>query len=386
MINLIGYDVLIVGAGFCGSVIARRMAEEQGKRVLILERRGHIAGNMYDERDSSGILVQRYGPHIFHTSNEEVYRFVTRFGIWDPYELHCMAELDGTLVETPFNFSSIEKLYPPEEAKAIIKRLQALYPGISSIPVLELLKSKDELVRGYADLLFRLDYRPYTAKQWGIPPEEIDPSVLGRVPVNLSYDSRYFTDAWQCSPRDGYHVMFQELLSHPLITVQTGEDALEQLSVLDGEMLWGDEKMPLPVVYTGAIDELFGYRFGRLPYRSLRFEYQNLAMESFQPAAVIAYPQAEGYTRITEYKKLPEQQVEGETIIAREFPIPVRPDEYVEPYYPIPTNDSEAAYQQYQRAAQAVPGLYMCGRLANYRYYNMDKAIEKAFEIYNEIK
>ena len=375
----IRYDYIVAGAGLSGSVYAREMAE-RGYNVLVLERRNHIAGNLYDERDEEGFLVQRYGPHIFHTSNEQVHEYVQRFAEWKDYTLRCEAVLDETSTPSPFNFKTIDQFYTSEEAETLKQKLLAAYPGRQTVTVVELLESADSDIKAYAQMLFDKDYSLYTAKQWGIRPQDIDPSVLKRVPVRLDYEERYFTDTHEYLPVKTYTEFIGNILDHENIHVQTDMDVLDHITIDERahRIVFNEELHPATqctLVFSGAIDELFNYQFGQLPYRSLRFEYKHLKSDSFQNAAVVAYPSAPDYTRVTEYTKLPYQETNGKTIVAYEYPIQFEEGKGAEPYYPIPTTESAKQYAQYKELADSFENLVFCGRLAEYKYYNMDQAI-----------
>jgi UDP-galactopyranose mutase len=380
------FDVLVIGCGFCGSVIARRQAEK-GKKMLVLERRSHIAGNMFDEYDDNNILVHRYGPHTFHTNIAAVYTFITQYGEWDDYVLKCATDLDGVLSPVPFNFETIDLLYEKTDATELKHRLRKRYSGRETVTIVELLECEDVLIKKYAEKLFELDYRPYTAKQWGVEPKDILPEVLRRVPVRLSYVNAYFDDEYQCVPKHGYTRFFENLLDHNNIQVELNTNALDFLKadVDSGQISFNGKHLDIPVVYTGALDELLEYRYGRLPYRSLRFDYQTKNIDSFQGSAVTAYPKAKGYTRITEYKKLPLQDVAGVTTVAYEYPLRSDGEAGDEPYYPILTEENTSVYEKYKRDAERIQNLFVCGRLADYQYYNMDAAVKRAFEVENKI-
>lgn len=371
-------DYLVVGAGLCGGVIARELAE-RGKKVTLWERRDHIGGNMYDYVDEHGFLVQKYGPHTFHTNEKKLYDYMCRFEQWQDYKLTCGAVWEGKYTPTPFNFTTIDTFYPAEKAELLKEKLSATFKGRETATVVEVLSHTDEDIRGYAEYLFANDYAPYTAKQWGISPTEIDPSVLKRVPLRFSYDEGYFGDDYQVMPRHSFTHFFENLLHHPNITVQLGIDALERLRIRDGKLILDGEVCRIPVVYTGALDELFDREYGRLPYRSLRFEWRYTDKSSVQEAPVVAYPQEPGFTRITEYKKLPPQEGRGSSY-ALEYPLPYDGTDSAEPYYPVLTEESQKQYAQYRDAAEKIPNLILCGRLADFKYYNMDQALERALE------
>lgn len=373
-------DCLIVGCGLTGSVIARHLAG-QGKRVEIWERREHIGGNMYDYMDGNGIMVHRYGPHVFHTCTRELMSFMERYGTWVDFPITCRVRMLDKVTPSPFNHQTIDDYYPPEKARALKAALEAEYPGRDKATIVELLESGNALVKEYADFLFRHDYSLYTAKQWGLKPEEIDPSVLKRVPVLFSYKDGYFDDPWQKVPRDGYTEWFRCLLDHPNISVRLGVEALERLRVEDGRLLLDGGACSVPVVYTGALDELLGLRYGPLPYRSLRFEWKMEPVNRWQEAALVAWPEAPDFTRITEYAHFPQKEEHTVTSLAYEYPLPYEEGKTVEPYYPILREESMSRYEKYRADADAVPGLICCGRLADFKYYNMDQALARTLEV-----
>lgn len=369
---------LIIGCGLSGAVIARELAE-QGKKVEIWERRDHIGGNMYDYVDEHGFLVQKYGPHTFHTNKKFLYDYMCRFEQWQDYKLTCGAVWDGKYTPTPFNFSTIDTFFPEKKAKLLKEKLKAAYAGREFATVVEVLENPDPDIRGYAEYLFQNDYAPYTAKQWGVSPAEIDPSILKRVPLRFSYGEGYFDDFYQVMPIHSFTRFFENLLGHPNITVKLGVNALDRLSVSSDSLLLDGVNTTIPVIYTGALDELFGHIYGRLPYRSLRFEWKYTERDSVQLAPVVAYPQEKDYTRITEYKKLPAQNRPGSSY-AVEYPLPYQDGTYMEPYYPILTEASQKQYAQYRELADRIPSLIPCGRLADFKYYNMDQALEAALK------
>lgn len=372
-------DALIIGCGLTGAVIARQLAE-RGKKVQIWERRKHIGGNMYDYVDAHGFLVQKYGPHTFHTQKKELYDYMRRFEAWQDYKLTCGAVWDGKYTPTPFNFTTIDVFYPPERAAALKSKLTKAFSGRETATVVEVLEHPDPDIRSYAEFLFQNDYAPYTAKQWGISPKDIDSSVLKRVPLRFSYNEGYFDDPYQMMPIHSFTRFFQNLLNHPNIEVSLNVEALERLSVREGRLFLDGAAYACPVIYSGALDELFGCVYGRLPYRSLRFEWRYEEIVSFQEAPVVAYPQETGYTRITEYKKLPVQNRPGSSY-ALEYPLPYCDGKKQEPYYPVLTGQSQYQYEKYRALAKKVPNLYPCGRLGDFKYYNMDQALACALEL-----
>lgn len=384
----ISYDLVIVGCGFSGALIAHLAAKQLKKHVLVLEKRDHIAGNMYDGRDpETGILVQRYGPHSFHTDNDQVFELVHELGEWEPFVLRARAQIQGRLTPSPFNFQTIEDYFPPQKALEIKTHLVQEFSYRPKITILEMLQSGDPVVAKYADFLFCHDYRPYTAKQWGITPEELDISVLQRVPIRLSYIDQYFDDRYQMQPKGGYTVFFEKMLSNKKIDLQLSMDACQHLMLKDdGSILLDGETVNVPVIYTGALDELFRFKYGKLPYRSLSFEYQILPTCDFQPTPGVAYPLAEGYTRITEFSKLMTLPPDTDkTIIAYEYPERYGSGKGKEAYYPILTADSQRLYQCYRDEAKRYPMLYPCGRLGDFKYYNMDQAILRAAELFKSL-
>jgi len=379
------YDAVVVGSGFSGSILARKIAEEQNKKVLVLEKRSHIAGNMYDYVDENGIRIQKYGPHAFHTNIEEVYEFVTKYCKLDEYHLKCEAIIDGISTPSPFNFKTIDQFYSEDEATKLKSKLTKRY-GANQATVLEMLQCEDDCIKGYAEFLFKKDYSLYTAKQWGKKPDEIDPYVLRRVPIIFNYRDTYFSDKYEGIPFGGFTGMFERLLSHPNITVELDSDALDSIEVDEENKVITYQGEVVPIIYTGAIDALFGYMFGKLPYRSLYFEYQYFNQKDYQRVAIVVHPADADYTRITEYTKLPYQDVGEKTVIAIEYPLEY--DKYAErgnePYYPVLTDQSRVQYEKYLAYSQCFFNLTLCGRLADFKYYNMDLAIERALKVYKQ--
>jgi UDP-galactopyranose mutase len=300
--------VVIVGAGLTGSVLARLFAEKGKLGVTVLDRRNHVGGNVYDYQNEAGICIQKYGPHAFHTNSTKVYDFITEYGRWIPYELRVRVALSGKMTPSPFNLRTIDDFYSQKDARRLKKSLEEAYPGKGTITVTEMMASENTLIKAHAQMLFDKDYRLYTAKQWGIPVSQIDRRILERVPIRLDYQDRYFDDEYQCQPAQGYTQFIENLLNHPGISVEVNREALKDINFDEGNNRVSFKGISLKekilLVYTGAIDELFDYRFGELPYRSLKFQYQTHHRDSFQEVPIVAYPQDPHFTRITEFKKL----------------------------------------------------------------------------------
>ena len=375
------YDCLVIGAGFAGAITARELAERGGKRVLLLERREHVGGNAYDCLDGAGVLIHRYGPHIFHTNNRRVYDYLSRFTPWRDYQHRVVAAVHGALMPVPFNLTSLEQAYGPEKAQRLEEKLLAEYGAERKVTILELRQSEDSEIKALADYVYENVFVHYTVKQWGQTPEEIDPATTARVPVFLSRDDRYFQDAYQGIPAEGYTPLFEALLDHPGITVELGVDALSRLSP-EGERLFLDgEEFRGPVVYTGAADELFGYRYGRLPYRTLDFQFETHGVEWYQTHGTVNYTVSEDYTRITEFKHFSGQDLPDRTTIVKEYARAYGGAAGEIPYYAIISGENNALYAKYRALADALPGLHLLGRLAEYQYYNMDAIAARALEL-----
>ena len=373
----------IVGSGIVGAVLAAELAKK-GNTVQVLERRAHAGGNVYDYDDEYGIHVHHYGPHIFHTNDDEVYRYVSDNCELKDFNLVCGSVMDGKCVPTSFDFSSVDTFFP-EEAEEIKAHIKAEFGDRASATVLEMLESQDSYVRRFADFLYEKDYKPYTAKQWGIDPEKVDRQIFKRVPILFSYGSKYFSDKYQAMPVKGYMEFIENLLKTPGIELRLNEEALDRFSIRDHQVMDGGKPLDGVLIFTGALDELFGCKHGKLPYRSLRFEWKHEDIDSFQDMPVVAYPQAEGFTRITEYKKLPVQEVRG-TTYAVVYPLPYKQGVAMEPYYPVLTEESQELFQKYYEEAKQVKGLAFAGRLAEFKYYNMDQAIRRALDLARELQ
>lgn len=375
------YDYLIVGAGLSGSVIARKLAEN-GKKCLIVERRNHLGGNIYDYKNEDGILIQKYGPHSFHSNIDEVIEFVTKYCGFNEYHIKCQVSMEGKVTPSPFNFKTIDQFYNKDYAEMLKNKLLSAYPN-GKATVVELLENKDTDIKKYAQFLFDKDYSQYTSKQWGIEASEVDPSVLKRVPVLFSYNDCYFDDKFEGLPKGGFMSLINALLNHPNIDVLTNVDAFEHITFNNDKCLY-DNKI-YNIIFTGPVDELFNYKYGKLPYRSLKFELETLNTSSFQTSPIVAYPSHEyKFTRITEYTKLPYQD-NSKTVIAREYPLQYVKGEQMEPYYPILTKDSKEQYDKYESLAKQYSNLTLLGRLAEFKYYNMDQVIDKALKTFDKI-
>jgi len=359
------FDYLIVGAGFAGSILAERLACGSNKKVLLCEKRSHIGGNAYDEYDRHGILVHRYGPHIFHTNSREVYEYLSRFTEWRPYEHRVRASVDGMTVPIPINLDTINELYGMKlNSHEVEKFLASLAEPRETVTT-----SEDVVVSKVGRKLYEKFFRGYTRKQWGLDPSELDSSVIARVPVRTNRDDRYFTDMYQVMPLDGYTKMFERMLDHPNIKILLNADYRE----IKNEIRFSE------VIYTGQIDEFFDFRYGNLPYRSLRFKHETKDCEFYQQAPVVNYPNEHAYTRVTEFKYLTGQKHPKSSIVF-EFPCADG-----DPYYPVPQRQNAELYARYKALADSTPGVYFVGRLATYKYYNMDQVAAQALSTYAKI-
>jgi UDP-galactopyranose mutase len=355
------FDYLIAGAGFAGSVVAERMAS-LGKKVLVVDRRNHIGGNAYDHLNKDGLLIHRYGPHIFHTNSEQVFNYLSKFTTWRSYEHRVLASVDGKLVPIPINQDTVNSLYGLKlKTEAEVEAFFAK----QAEPRAAIRTSEDVVVSKVGRDLYEKLFRNYTRKQWGKDPSELDALVTARIPVRTNRDDRYFTDQYQAMPKHGYTRLFENMLDHRNITIELGCDYRDVAQKVKYK----------EIVYTGPVDEFFGFRFGTLPYRSLRFEHKTLKKEFLQPVAVINYPNEHAYTRVTEFKHLT-GQAHRETSVVYEYPAAEG-----DPYYPVPTPENAALYKRYAELAAATPHVHFVGRLATYRYYNMDQVVAQALTL-----
>ena len=378
------FDSVIIGAGVAGSVAARELAES-GRSVLVLEQRRHIGGNCYDEPDEHGILIHKYGPHIFHTKEKKAYDYLSRFTDWYAFGHEVVANVHGRLIPVPFNLNTLHMIYEKDKADALEKKLAETFGMGSRVPILKLREQDDPEIRKIADYVYENIFLHYTMKQWGQTPEEIDPAVTGRVPVVISYDNRYFQEPWQGMPLHGYTAMFEKMLDHPKIRVETGVDARSRMKFDEGQVYLDGVPFGGEVIYTGPVDELFGCCFGRLPYRSLRFDFEYLDQEDYQGHSVVNYTVSEDFTRITEFKYLTGQKAPGTTIV-REYPFAYTGAEGEIPYYSIANDRNQALYERYRALAERFPRVWLLGRLAEYKYYNIDAMVLKALELTEKIR
>ena len=385
--------IIVVGTGFSGSILARKIAEECGRKVEVIEKRPHIGGNMYDAYDEHGILIQQYGPHFLNTNRYWIIQFLSRYAEFFPHDTHLLSYIDGRYVQLPFNFRTMQQLVGPEKSETLLRKLREQYAskGRDRVPIFELLENPDEEISAYGNLLFEKAYRTYTAKQWGLNPEEIDRSVLERVPMAMSFDARYLNKDFQYLPKAGFSEIFRNMLDHPNIAVRLRTDAIPHIRFDSKKhvILYDGEQVEL-LVFTGNIDELFGCKYGRLPYRSLDIRYTYENKKSILPEEIVSYPQALGYTRSTEYKKFTYglDQDMPVSMIATEYPVPYDPNSETAniPYYPIIAENNLKLYEKYRAEAEGYGNIVLCGRLAEYRYYNMDVCIEHAFEKFAQIR
>ena len=359
------FDYLIVGAGFAGSVLAERLAAGSDKKVLICDKRPHIGGNAYDHYNEAGILVHKYGPHIFHTNSREVFEYLSRFTEWRPYQHRVRASVDGQIVPIPINLDTINSLYGLNltsfEVEEFFKKVAE--------PVERIRTSEDVVVSKVGRELYEKFFRNYTRKQWGLDPSELDASVTSRVPTRTNRDDRYFTDTYQAMPLHGFTRMFENMLDHPNIKIMLNCDYRE----IEKDIPFGE------MIYTGPVDSYFDYCYGKLPYRSLEFKHETHDAPVFQPAPVINYPNEQLYTRVTEFKYLTGQE-HAKTSIVYEFP-----KAQGDAYYPVPRKENTELYAKYKALAERTPKVHFVGRLATYKYYNMDQIVAQALTTYGKM-
>jgi UDP-galactopyranose mutase len=361
-----GFDYLVVGAGFAGSVLAERLASELDARVLLVEKRSHIGGNAFDRHDVQGVLVHPYGPHIFHTNSADVFDYLSRFTGWRPYQHRVLASVDGQMLPMPINLDTVNRLYGLTLTSFNMKQ------WLDSVaePLANIATSEDAVISKVGRDLYNKFFRGYTRKQWGMDPSELDASVTARVPTRTNRDDRYFTDTYQAMPEHGYTRMFEKMLAHPNIKVMLNTDFREVADILPWKHM----------IYSGPIDAFFNFKYGKLPYRSLSFEHVHHARAQFQSVGTINFPNDHAYTRVTEFKHLTGQQHAG-TSVVYEYP-----RSEGDPYYPVPTPQNAALYERYASEAESIDDVTFVGRLATYRYYNMDQVVGQALATFKRLR
>lgn len=382
--------IIVVGTGFSGSILARKIAEECGRKVEAVEKRSHIGGNMYDEYDEHGILVQRYGPHFLNTNKYWIIEYLSQYAELFPHNTKLLSFLDGQYIRLPFNFQSVQELIGAKRAETVLRKLRENFPGSDRVPILQIVDCPDRDVSEFGTLLFEKAFRTYTSKMWGTDVNKIDKYVLERVPFAMNYDERYLNKDFQYLPKKGFTEIFRNMLDHPNIDVRLETDALEHIAFEErtNEITYDGDEVEL-LIFTGPIDELFQYKFGSLPYRSLDIRYESSESEDVLPSEIISFPQAEGKTRSTEYRKImfDDSGAQG-SVVATEYPLWYDPNAKVGniPYYPVVTQESEALYGRYLGEAAKYKNLFLCGRLAEFKYYNMDVCIEHAIAYFENVK
>lgn len=375
-------DYIIIGSGLAGSVSANILANKYNKKVLLIEKKNHIGGNCFDFKDENNILIHKYGPHLFHTNNKKVIDYLSEFTSWDIYNHEVLAYIDGIKVPIPFNFNTLYEVFPNSKAKALEDKLLQTYEYNSKIPILELKKSIDKDLQFLADFIYEKIFVSYTAKQWGMKPEDMDGAVTARVPVFIGKDNRYFNDTYQMLPKNGYTNMIQNMLNHKNIKLMLNTDFKEICELRDKDFYLFGSKFEGKVIYTGQIDELFDYKFGDLPYRSVNMKFETYEQEYYQEKATVNYPNDYDFTRITEFKHIHPIN-SNKTTILKEYP-----QEYVKnkniPYYPIFTQENQNKYNEYLEYSKEFDNLILLGRLAEYKYYDMDDMVERVLEVFTK--
>jgi UDP-galactopyranose mutase len=361
-----GFDYLVVGAGFAGAVLAERLATQLGLRVLIVDKRPHIGGNAYDRHDEHGVLVHPYGPHIFHTNSADIFEYLSNFTAWRPYQHRVLASVDGQLLPLPINLDTVNRLYGMSLNSFEMEQWLASVAEKKDA----IRNSEDVIVNKVGRDLYNKFFRGYTRKQWGLDPSELDASVTARVPTRTNRDDRYFADTFQAMPLHGYTRMFERMLDHPGIKIMLNTDYREIVDLVP----WNH------MIYTGPIDAFFHFRHGKLPYRSLRFEHRHVPCERFQQVGTVNYPNDYGYTRISEFKHITGQAHAGTSIVLE------YPQDEGDPYYPVPRPENAALYKRYEEDAETLPNVTFVGRLATYKYYNMDQVVAQALATFKRMQ
>jgi UDP-galactopyranose mutase len=378
------FNYIIVGSGFAGAVLAERIANVLDKKVLIIEKRNHIGGNCYDYKNIDNIIVQKYGPHIFHTDYKSIFDYISNFTDWHFYLHKVLAFIDGKKVPLPFNLNTIYDLFPKTLAELFENKLLMKYGYDSQINIIELLKEKDQDIQLLSNYIYNKIYKNYTAKQWGLNPEDIDPKVIARVPIYISKDNRYFLDKYQGVPKEGFSKIFERMLNHKNIKILLNTDYKEILKI-DFEnkkiyMLGQEFKGKL--IYTGMLDDIFDSKFGKLPYRSANLIFETIDEEYYQEVSVVNYPNDFDFTRITEFKHI-YPTISNRTTILKEYPTSYQANKNT-PFYPILTEENKSIYERYKEEAEKIENLVLVGRLAEYRYYDIDDIVKRALEIFED--
>ena len=374
--------IIVVGAGLSGATVARLLAEN-GRDVTVFDKRATLGGNAYDYVDKNGITVQPYGPHIFHTNDKEVFEFLSRFTEWRKYEHKVLANVKGRLVPVPFNLRSLELCYPKEKAERIKKVLIEEIGEGNRASILELKEHKNPEIRAFAENVYKNIYYKYTKKQWGLRPEEMGGTVMNRVPVVVSDKCGYFTDEYQFMPKDGFSAMVNNILRHPRIKLKLKTDAKKLITLNNGTVYYNGKEFDGTVIFTGRVEELFDYKYGALPYRTLKFKLKTYNKSSYQRAAVVNFTASRRYTRVSEFTKFTCEK-QDKTVVMREYPKKCTKN-IGRPYYPVPTAENFERYQKYAEEAKGYKNFILLGRLAKYEYINMDVAVKKAIELFESI-
>jgi len=376
------FNYIIIGAGFSGSVIAERIANVLNQKVLIIEKRNHIGGHCYDYKDENNIIIHKYGPHLFHTDYKDVFDYLSNFTDWQLYHHRVLAFIDGKKVPIPFNLNTLYEVFPKTLAEKLETKLLNKYHYNTKVPILELLKEEDDDLKFLANFIYEKLFKNYTAKQWGLKLEDIDPQVTARVPIYIGRDDRYFTDKYQAIPKDGYTKIFERMLNHPNIKIMLNADFKELINIdyENKKIFFMGQEFKGKFIFTGMIDELFNFKYGYLPYRSLELKFESIDQEYYQEAPVVNYPNDYDFTRITEFKHIHPTQSDKTTIL-KEYPKAYQPNVDI-PYYPVFTKENQELYNKYKEEADKFDNLILIGRLAEYRYYDMDDAVKRALEIF----
>ncbi|MFA0467823.1 UDP-galactopyranose mutase [Vibrio breoganii] len=387
-LNIADFDIVVVGSGFSGAIFARELAEKHDKKVLVVEKRSHIAGNMYDEYNEHGILIQKYGPHFFNTDEAWIIEYLSQYCELVPHAVSGKSVIDGKHVQLPYNFQTIQDMYDVKKAEKLYSNLRSEFQGEERVSIFSLLSSQDEDIKAFAEELYQKAFKPYTMKQWDLTTEQIDRSVLNRVKFALNFDKRYLNKDFQFLPKYGFTKLFEEILNHKNISVICNQNAVEYISLKENRVQYQGEDVE-SLIFTGPIDELFSYKLGMLPYRSLEFTYEHFEGADKLPSDFVSYPQDNTFTRQTEYRKFNyEKQGQRYTTIASEHPLEYDPNGIKGnvPYYPTITESNILLLKEYQKISEQYQNLFLVGRLAEYKYFNMDLIIENAFSKLQDFK